>query len=83
MLQPAKVATPRVGVSGFALEQASAAVAGFDGRVMLNVTALASPVTVLPPASCTATAGWVPNAVPPVELLGWVTNPSFDATRPR
>ena len=35
--------------------------------------------TVLPPASCTVTTGCVPNAVPPVVLLGLVVKASFAA----
>ena len=79
MLQPAKLATPLVGVSGFALVQVSAAAVGFEGRVMLSVIGLVSPTTVLPPASCTATDGCVPRAVPPVDVPGSTVKPSFIA----
>ena len=36
-------------------------------------------VTVLPPASCTVTTGWVANATPAVPPPGWVVNASFAA----
>ena len=40
----------------------------------------ADPVTVFPPASCTVTAGCVPNSVPAVAVpLGCVVNVSFEA----
>ena len=55
---------------------ANVAPAGF---VIANVTELVSPVTVLPPRSCTFTTGGVPKATPPVEPLGWVVNASFAA----
>ena len=77
ILHPRNVATPAAGVRGFALVHVSAAPAGFDGCVIVNVTGLALPTTVLPPASCTATLGWVPKATPPVELLGCAMKPSL------
>jgi len=48
--------------------------------VIARVTELVlSPVTVLPPASCTVTTGWVANATPPVLPLGLVVKASFFA----
>ena len=48
-----------------------------------SVTSCAVPVTVLPPASCSVTAGCVlnadPNADPPVPFPGCVVNANFDA----
>ena len=40
----------------------------------VDVIGLVSPTTTLPPASTVATCGWVENATPPVDELGWVTN---------
>src|SRR6476660_5990769 len=76
MLQPANVATPATAVFGLAVH-ASAAPAGV---VIANVTALTSEAIVLPPASLTATTGWVANAIPPVEAPGCVVNATFAAT---
>ena len=72
--QPAKVATPEEAGVGLAvqLRMAPAAV------VILRVTELV-PAVVLPPASWTATTGWVAKAIPPVELDGLVVNASFVA----
>ena len=44
-----------------------------------SVTFCAVPVTVLPAASCSVTAGCVPNADPPVPFPGCVVNASFAA----
>jgi hypothetical protein len=78
-LQPANVATPALAVFGFAV-QARAAPAVPVPLVIARLTALASLVTVLPNASWTVTAGWVPNAVPAVfGVLGCVVKASFDA----
>src|SRR5260221_701656 len=79
MLHPTKVATPLTGVVGFPPVQLSAAPTGLEGWLIVNVTGLTFPTTVLPPESCTATAGWVPNAVAPVAGPGWVVKPSLVA----
>jgi hypothetical protein len=68
MLQPTKVATPATAFVGFA-EQARVAPAGV---VMVKVTGAPLVVTVLPPASWTATTGWLTKATPPVEPEGLV-----------
>jgi hypothetical protein len=44
--------------------------------VSVRVIAVVSVVTVFPPASKTATAGWEPNATPAIESLGCVTKAS-------
>src|SRR5450631_579564 len=75
MLQPAKVASPATAVLGFVV-QARVAPAGV---VMTRVTGAVLVVTVLPPASWTATTGWVPKAVPPVEPEGLVVTASLVA----
>ena len=75
MLQPAKVATPATAFLGFAV-QARVAPAGV---VMLRVTDAVLVVTVLPPASWTATTGWVAKAMPPVEPEGLVVKASLVA----
>ncbi len=62
------MATPATAALGFAV-QVRVAPAAF---VMLSVTGAELVVTVLPPASCTSTTGWVPKAVPPVESEGSV-----------
>jgi hypothetical protein len=46
---------------------------------MLRVTAAVPVVTILPPVSWTVTAGWVPKAVPPVELDGFEVKASLVA----
>src|ERR1017187_7167199 len=68
MLQPAKVSTPATAAFGFVV-QARVAPAGV---VMVRVTDAPLVVTVLPPASWTATTGWLAKATPPVELDGLV-----------
>ena len=75
MLQPAKVATPATAALGFVV-QAKVAPAGV---VMVKVTDAVLAVTVLPPASWTATTGWVAKATPPVELDGLVVKASLVA----
>ena len=77
MLQPAKVATPATAVFEVVPVQAKVAPAGV---VIANVTELVSVFNVFPPASWTATTGWEPNAVPPVELPGCVVKASLAAT---
>jgi hypothetical protein len=74
-LQPEKVATPEEAVLGFVVQVRVAAA----GVVMLRVTEALLEVTVLPTASWTVTTGWVPKAVPPVELDGLVVKTSFAA----
>jgi len=73
MVQPAKLATPETAVMGFVV-QARVAPAGV---VMVRLTGVVLKVMVLPPASWTATSGWVPNATLPVELDGWVMKASL------
>jgi hypothetical protein len=68
ILQPAKVAAPATAALGFAVHVRVAPA----GVVMLRVTGAVLEVTVLPPASVTATTGWEPKATPPVELEGSV-----------
>jgi hypothetical protein len=46
---------------------------------MVRVTGALLVVTVLPAASYTVTTGWVPKAVPPVELDGLVVKASLVA----
>jgi hypothetical protein len=75
MLQPTKVATPATAFAGF-VGQVRTAPAGV---VMLRVTAAVPLETVLPPESWTATTGWVPKAVPPLELEGFAVKPSLVA----
>ena len=75
MLHPVKVAIPVTAFVGLAA-QASAAPAGV---VMVNVIDAVLVVTVLPLASWTVTTGWVPKAMPPVELEGLVVNASLVA----
>jgi hypothetical protein len=74
-LQPAKVATPEEAALGFVVQVRVAPA----GVVMLRVTEAVLEVTVLPTASWTVTTGWVPKAVPPVELDGLVVKTSFVA----
>ena len=73
MLQPAKVATPATAALGFVV-QAKVAPAGV---VMVKVTDAVLAVTVLPPASWTASTGWLAKATPPVEPDGLVVNASL------
>jgi hypothetical protein len=56
ILQPVNMATPEMAVLGSAVQVRLAAAAG---GVMLRVTTALLAVTVLPPASWTATTGWV------------------------
>jgi hypothetical protein len=74
MRQPAKVATPEEAKLGLLAQMRMAPAA----VVMLRVTALV-PAVVLPPESWTATTGWVPKAVPPVESDGLVVKASLVA----
>ncbi|HEX4529934.1 MAG TPA: hypothetical protein VIA11_10955 [Acidimicrobiia bacterium] len=73
--RPEKVATPLTALT--VLVPDSVPVPGFVP--MASVTDDVSEVTVFPKASCTVTFGCVPNATPPVELLGCCVNASFDA----
>ena len=75
ILQPAKVATPEAAALGLAVQVRVAPA----GVVMVRVTEAALVVTVLPPASWTATTGWVANAMPPVEPEGLVVKASLVA----
>jgi hypothetical protein len=81
MEQLAKVATPAVAAVGSQVRVPGPPVAGV-AEVIESVTVEVSVVTVLPPASSTATAGWVPKAVPPVAAAGdvvkarWVAWPT-------
>ena len=74
-LQPANVATPATAAFGFVVQVSVAP----PGVVSARVTELVSDVTVLPPASCTATTGWVARAEPPVPVPGCVVNVSWAA----
>ena len=73
--QPLNVATPDTAERGLVVQDSVAPPAVVNARV----TALVAVVTVLPPASWTATAGWVANAMPPVPDEGDVVNASFVA----
>jgi hypothetical protein len=75
MLQPANVATPATAFFGFVVQTSAP-----DGLVIVNVTALTSVVTVLPPASWIVTTGWVVNGAPPIAPLGWVVKANFADT---
>ena len=75
MLQPVKDAAPEMVFAGFDVQVRTAPAA----VVMLKVTATTAVVTVFPPASWTATTGWVAKAAPPVELDGLVVKPSLVA----
>ena len=75
MLQPAKVATPEAAFLGLAVQVRVAPA----GVVMVRVTGALLAVTVLPPASWTATTGWVAKAMPPVEPEGPVVKASLVA----
>jgi len=76
MLTPLKVATPDVALSGLAVT-VRVPLLGFVP--MARVMELVAVVTVLPPASCTVTPGWVDSADPPVPLPGCVVKASLDA----
>src|SRR5450631_4092193 len=73
MPQPAKVTTPATAFVGFVVQVRVAPA----GVVMLRVTEALLVVTVLPPASWTATTGWGPKALPPVEPEGLVVKASL------
>ena len=76
ILQPAKVATPPLAVTGLAV-QVSAPLPGF---VPIASVIEAVDETVLPKASCTATTGCVAKATALVVLAdGLIVNPSLDA----
>ena len=75
MLQPENALTPAVAGTGFVVHVSAAP----PGVVMVRVTGAELLVTVLPPASWTATTGWAEKAMPPVELVGLVVKPSFVA----
>ena len=73
ILQPEKVVTPDVTTPEQPDSVPGPPEAGVP-LVIARVTVDESPVTMLPPASSTATFGWVVGAMPPVELDGdWVT----------
>jgi hypothetical protein len=74
-LHPAKVATPETALAGFVVQVRTAPA----GVVMLKVTEAVLEATGLPPASWTATTGWVAKTVPPVELEGLVVKASLAA----
>ena len=75
MLQPVKEAAPVTVFAGLDVQLRTAPA----GVVMLKVTATTPVVTVLPPASWTATTGWVAKAAPLVELDGLAVKASFMA----
>ncbi len=60
ILQPPKLAVPPEAVSGLAVQAKAAPEPGCV--VMAKVIELVAVVTVLPPASWTVTAGWLPGA---------------------
>ena len=74
-MQPAKLATPATAAMGFVV-QAKVAPAGV---VMVRLTEAVLLVTVLPPASWTATTGWVTKTLPPVAPDGLVAKASLVA----
>ena len=75
ILQPAKVATPALAASGLVVQARVP-----PGLVpMARVIELVALVTVLPPASSTVTAGWVPQAAPLAPPPGWVVKTSWVA----
>jgi len=74
MAQPEKVARPETADWGFAAQVMAAPLAG---GVMLRATDAVLDVIVLPPASWTATDGWVPKAIPAVEPDGSVAKRSL------
>ena len=76
ILQPAKVATPATAALGLVV-QVRVPVPGLVpmARVIDEVLV----VTVLPPASSTATRGWVGKAVPPRPPVGSVVKPTWVA----
>src|ERR1700722_9893566 len=76
MLQPAKVSTPGTAALGLAV-QVRVPVPGLVP--MVRVTNEVSVATVLPPASSTATRGWVAKAVPPVPWAGGAVKRTFGA----
>ena len=73
ILQPAKLATPETADFGLAV-QVNVAPAGV---VMVRLTEAVLLVTVLPPASWTATTGWVTKTLPPVAPDGLVAKASL------
>src|SRR5256714_6937783 len=75
MAQFANAATPAGAGCGFAARDNVAPA----GVVIARFTKLVSVVTTFPTASSTLTTGWVPNAVPPVELDGCVVKVTFAA----
>src|SRR5579884_672971 len=81
MVQPEKAATPvpAVAFTGLPLPLLQSSVAPVVPVPVLitSATWVVSVVTGLPPRSSTATFGWVPKAVPPVELLGCWVKASF------
>ncbi len=74
-LQPANVATPATAVRGLVVQLTLV-----PPPVTARVTALVSPVTVLPYVSWTVTTGWAANAVPAtVDAEGCVVNATLAA----
>ncbi len=78
ILQRVNDATPLLAATGLVHPENTAPPVPVAGLIP-KVTLLPSVVTVLPPASSTATTGWVVNAVPPAAPDGGVVNPSFAA----
>jgi hypothetical protein len=79
-LQPEKLATPLETVLESPPVQLKVAPDVPVEEVIDKVTTVElSPVTVFPPASWTATTGWVGKFTPPVELDGLVVKASFVA----
>ena len=72
ILQPAKVATPATAALGLVVQ---VRVAPRRGREAQGDRAVL-PVTLLPPASCTVTTGWVKKATPALENEGSVVKAS-------
>ena len=76
MLKLLKVATPFTAFT-VVVPKSTAPLVPVPG-VMAKVTGRVYVVNVLPCASCSVTAGWVPKAVPTVLLLlGWVVKTNF------
>ena len=77
ILHAANVSTPATAAFGLAVQVSTPVPGGFVP--IASVTLAVDPVTVLPPASCTVTTGWVVHAVPPVPPPGWVVKASLAA----
>src|SRR6266568_2918828 len=79
MDRPLKVATPELALTVTVPASAPGPPGLGVPDVIDSVTGDESLVTVLPPASCTVTLGWVGKATPPVELAGCWLNANLAA----